>query len=56
MSLNYEFDWDDVAILDKENFLGKRLISEMLHIKRKIIVLIYKHYLHHACVAILNKL
>jgi len=32
--MSLDFDWDNVAILDKENFLRKRLISEMLHIKQ----------------------
>jgi len=27
---NHEFDWDNVEILDKERYLSKRLISEML--------------------------
>jgi len=29
----HEFDWENVKILDNERFLGKRLISEMLHIQ-----------------------
>jgi len=31
----HEFDWDNVEILDKEWFLIKRLISEMIYIKRQ---------------------
>jgi len=30
--LGHEFDWDHVEILDEEPYLGKRLVSEMLHI------------------------
>jgi len=33
LSPNHDFDWENVTILDKENFWGKHLISEMLHIK-----------------------
>lgn len=33
--LYHEFNWEDVEILDKESYLGKRLISEMIHIKRQ---------------------
>jgi len=31
--LNHEFDWNCVEILDEEPILGKRLVSEMIHIK-----------------------
>ncbi|XP_067216923.1 reticulocyte-binding protein homolog 1 isoform X1 [Linepithema humile] len=31
---NHEFEWDNVKILDKEPTYRKRLISEMIHIKR----------------------
>ncbi|EFN62053.1 hypothetical protein EAG_01370, partial [Camponotus floridanus] len=34
-ALNHTFDFDDVEILDEEAFLGKRLISEMIYIKRQ---------------------
>ncbi|EFN67293.1 hypothetical protein EAG_00147, partial [Camponotus floridanus] len=30
----HAFDWDNVRILDKENFYYKRLVSEMIHIKK----------------------
>jgi len=29
------FDWENVDILDRKRFFSKRLISEMLHIKRQ---------------------
>ncbi|KYN32565.1 hypothetical protein ALC56_13046 [Trachymyrmex septentrionalis] len=35
MDLFYEFDWDNVHILDKEQILYKRLLSEMIHIKKQ---------------------
>jgi len=35
MHLNHNFDWNGVEILDVESFYHKRLISEMLHIKRQ---------------------
>jgi len=31
----HEFNWDNVEILDRERFLSKRLISEMIYIKRQ---------------------
>jgi len=31
----HEFDWENVEILDRERFLSKRSISEMIHIKRQ---------------------
>jgi len=33
--LGHEFYWDHVEILDEELYLGKRLVSEMLHIKKQ---------------------
>jgi hypothetical protein len=32
---NHEFDWDNIVILDEEAQLSKRLISEMIHIKKQ---------------------
>ncbi|KYQ59927.1 hypothetical protein ALC60_01023 [Trachymyrmex zeteki] len=32
---NHNFDWDNVEILDREASFNKRLISEMVHIKRQ---------------------
>jgi len=29
----HEFDWENVRDLDRERFLSKRLISEMMHIR-----------------------
>jgi len=31
---NHDFNWNDVKIIDMEHFLEKRLISEMLSIKK----------------------
>jgi len=31
----HDFDWNNVEILDKERYLTRRLISEMIHIKRQ---------------------
>jgi len=31
---NSIIDWEDVKILDSERFLGKRLVSEMMFIKK----------------------
>lgn len=59
LQFNHEFDWDDVKILDRERYLGKRLISEMMFIKRQNNSLNLQsdtEYLHHAYVSILNKL
>jgi len=33
--LDHEFDWDNVEVLDEETYLGKRLVSEMLYIKKQ---------------------
>jgi len=35
MQLIHEFDWKNVEILDQERYVSKRLISEMIHIKRQ---------------------
>jgi len=59
LSLNHDFDWENVTILSKENFWEKRLISEMLHIKRQSNSSNLQsdtEHLHHAYVSILNKL
>lgn len=55
----HEFDWENVEILDRENFLAKRLVSEMSHIKLQKNSLNSQtdtEFLHHAYVSILNKL
>jgi len=33
LQFEHEFDFDNSKILDNERYLGKRLVSEMLHIK-----------------------
>ncbi|EFN61751.1 hypothetical protein EAG_05118, partial [Camponotus floridanus] len=35
LNYNHEFKWNEVKILDKETFYNKRIISEMLFIKRQ---------------------
>jgi len=35
MHLNHDFDWNKVMVLDTERFYHKRLISEMIYIKRQ---------------------
>jgi len=35
MHRNHEMDWNNVEVLDVEKFYHKRLVSEMLHIKRQ---------------------
>jgi len=35
LNFDHDFNWDDVKILDLEPFLHKRLISEMLFIRRQ---------------------
>jgi len=55
---DHDFDWDNVLILDKERFLGKRLISEMLYIKCQDNGLNRQadtEYLHHAYTCILER-
>jgi len=51
---NHEFDWDNMEILDKERYLSKRLISEMLYITRQNNSLINlqsdTEFLHYACI------
>ena len=32
----HELDWENIKVLDKEQSLIKRRISEMIHIKRQI--------------------
>jgi len=59
LQFNDEFDWEDVKILDSERFLGKRLISEMMFIKRQkngINLQSDTEYLDEAYISILNKL
>ncbi|EFN70854.1 hypothetical protein EAG_02154, partial [Camponotus floridanus] len=35
IKIDYAFNWEDVQILDRELFLSKKFISEMLYIKRQ---------------------
>jgi len=35
LEFNHEFDWDNVEMLDEEINCNKRLISEMIHIKKQ---------------------
>jgi len=35
ITFEYEFDWDNVKVLDEEINYKKRLISEMIHIKNQ---------------------
>jgi hypothetical protein len=59
LDFNHDFDWENVEILDKERFLSKRLVSEMLYIKLQKNGLNSQadtEFLHHAYVSILDKL
>jgi len=54
---NHDFDWENVKILDRECYLGRKLISEMLHIQMQNNSLNLQsdtEFLHHAY--IFNKL
>ena len=56
---DHDFDWQNVEILDVENYYNKRLISEMIHINRQTNELNLQHdtvALNHAYTEILNKL
>jgi len=35
LKLNHDFNWDEVRILDKEPSWKKRIVSEMIHIKKQ---------------------
>jgi len=35
LEYNHDFDWDNVEMLDEEINYNKRLISEMIHIKKQ---------------------
>ncbi|EZA55116.1 hypothetical protein X777_05294 [Ooceraea biroi] len=59
LNLNHEFDWENVHILDKEKFLSKRLVSEMIHIKlqnNSLSLQADTEFLHHAYISVLKKL
>ena len=56
---DHDFDWQNVEILDVDNYYNKRLISEMMHINRQTNELNLQHdtiALNHAYIEILNKL
>jgi len=59
LQFKHDFDWENVEILDSERFLGKRLISEMMFIKRQknsINLQSDTEYLDEAYISILKKL
>jgi len=35
LSENHDFDWDNIEVLDTEKYYNKRLMSEMIFIKRQ---------------------
>jgi len=35
LEYNHDFDWDNVEVLDEERNYNKRLIFEMIHIKKQ---------------------
>jgi len=35
LNLNYDFEWDSIKLIDNERSYHKRLISEMVHIKKQ---------------------
>jgi len=35
LEFGHDFDWDKVEVLDKELNLNRRLVSEMIHIKKQ---------------------
>ena len=56
---NHEFDWESVKILDSERYLGRRLVSEMLHIQMQNNSLNLQSDIecfHHAYLSLLRKL
>jgi len=59
INLSHEFDWKNVKVLNRERYLTKRLISEMLHIKHQknsLNLHTDTECLDNGTVAILNKL
>jgi len=59
INLSHEFDWENVEILDRERYLTKRLVFEMLHIKRQknsLNLHTDTECLDNGIIAILNKL
>ncbi|KYN27905.1 hypothetical protein ALC57_02691 [Trachymyrmex cornetzi] len=35
LQTSHDFNWDNIKILDKEKFWNKRMLSEMIHIKKQ---------------------
>jgi hypothetical protein len=59
INCNHEFDWEGIKILDSERYLGRRLVSEMLHIRMQSNSLNLQsdtECLHHAYLSLLKKL
>ena len=55
----HNFNWENVNILDKERYFGKKLVSEMLHINSQEYSLNLTsdtEFLHYAYVNIVNKM
>lgn len=56
---NHEFAWDRMEILNEEHIYGKRMISEMIFIKRQINGLNLQsdtEGLHHTYLALIDNL
>ena len=59
LECNHEFDWENIEISDNERFLGRRLISEMLHIQlqdNSLNLQTDTECLHHAYLSLLKRL
>ncbi|XP_071574402.1 uncharacterized protein [Temnothorax nylanderi] len=59
LNFDHEFDWENIQILDNERYLSRRLVSEMTHIKLQKNGINSQNdteFLHHAYIAVLNKL
>ena len=55
----HNFDWNNVKVLDTERFYDKRLLSEMVHIKKQTNTLNLQNdtvALNHAYIELLHKL
>ena len=54
---SYEIVWENMNVLDRERFLRKRLVSEMIHIKlqNNEINLRVQNFFHHDYISILNQ-
>ena len=57
LSFNHDFNWENIKILDRERYLGRRLVSEMLQMQNNSRNLQSDtEFLHHAYISILNRL